>query len=221
MGSEGRNEDEALRHYHKRVPEFCRLQYFNLVIGVVIDYLHLLLAGIIKKILNHWNNAYQEEKKRIFVSNQPADDIARVTQRLKVISMKYFPSEFQRRPDAFDQSSSWKCTQVRDFVLYFSVAVLGGVVQEEYLTQFEMLQECIRILCKGGKRASTEMVKKIEKIFLWFLKNCVKNYGSEFMSHNFHLLTHICEDYSRYGALDGISTFRFENALHLLINLYD
>lgn len=163
------------------------------------------------------NDAGKKEQSRIFKSAQPENVIEQISKRLSNIAVKYFPTEFQRRPDAFEDASSWKCTQVRDFLLYFGVTVLDGSIDAEYLSQFEILQASIRVLCKGGERASAEMIRKIERIFSWFLKSCLKKYGAEMLSHNFHLLTHLCENYERFGALDVFSTFCFENALNHLI----
>jgi len=44
-----------------------------------------------------------------------------------------------------------------------------------------------------------------------FVKNFEKIYGHHLISHNIHGLTHISEDYDRFGPLDSCSVFPFEN----------
>lgn len=49
-----------------------------------------------------------------------------------------------------------------------------------------------------------------------FVKNLKKIYGRHLISHNIHGLTHICDDYDKFGPLDSCSTFPFENYMYTL-----
>lgn len=43
------------------------------------------------------------------------------------------------------------------------------------------------------------------------MKTCAKLYGSQYITHNFHGLTHIADDVLTFGPLDSCSAFKFEN----------
>ncbi len=54
-----------------------------------------------------------------------------------------------------------------------------------------------------------------EKLLIFFVTNFAKIYGSEFLVYlyNTHSLIHLAQDACKYGALDTVSCFPFENDL--------
>ncbi len=52
-----------------------------------------------------------------------------------------------------------------------------------------------------------------EKLLIFFVTNFAKIYGSEFLVYNTHSLIHLAQDARKYGALDSVSCFPFENYL--------
>lgn len=51
-----------------------------------------------------------------------------------------------------------------------------------------------------------------------FVKTFETLYGQHLLSHNIHGLSHICDDYIRFGPFDNCSTFPFENYMGTLKN---
>jgi len=51
------------------------------------------------------------------------------------------------------------------------------------------------------------------KLLYNFLRNIENIYGPHLISHNVHGLTHICDDYEKFGPLDNCSAFPFENVM--------
>ncbi|GBN38581.1 hypothetical protein AVEN_107682-1, partial [Araneus ventricosus] len=54
-------------------------------------------------------------------------------------------------------------------------------------------------------------LKYAESLLVHFVKTCAKLYGSQYITHNFHGLTHIADDVLTFGPLDSCSAFKFEN----------
>jgi hypothetical protein len=52
-----------------------------------------------------------------------------------------------------------------------------------------------------------------------FVNDCIKIYGRQYLVYNVHSLIHLADDVERFGALDNISAFRFENFLGTLKSL--
>ncbi|GBN87866.1 hypothetical protein AVEN_264492-1 [Araneus ventricosus] len=54
-------------------------------------------------------------------------------------------------------------------------------------------------------------LKYAESLLVHFVKTCVKLYGSQYITHNFHGLTHIADDVLTFGPLDSCSAFKLED----------
>lgn len=52
-----------------------------------------------------------------------------------------------------------------------------------------------------------------------FVEHCSKLYGREMIVYNIHSLIHLADDATKFGALDRISSFLFENFLGSLIRM--
>jgi hypothetical protein len=211
------NVDVSVKEFHKRRPELCRIPNFNPAVQVPLDFMHLALAGVCKRFI-FW--ILEKVKSQAFVDS---DSVQQISNLLKIIAKAYFPSEFQRKPEALEQYKNWKCTQFRDFLLYIGVVVLNDKVhQKPYLEQFNCLNACFRMMCK---KCSPEEAKKDEKkktaqvtrtIFEVLLTNFEKVYGPEFITHNVHNLLHLPDDFRQFGSLDNFSCFLFESYLKVL-----
>lgn len=56
-----------------------------------------------------------------------------------------------------------------------------------------------------------EYINYARSLLQYFVKNFEIIYGKHLVSHNVHGLLHIADDYDRFGPLDNISAFPFEN----------
>lgn len=56
-----------------------------------------------------------------------------------------------------------------------------------------------------------EYIDYARDLMIYFVKQFEIIYGKHLVSHNVHGLIHIADDYERFGPLDNISAFPFEN----------
>ncbi|KAK3929480.1 50S ribosomal protein L36 [Frankliniella fusca] len=92
--------------------------------SVSIDSMHCVQLGLTKQLINLWfNPTFSTEK---FSLSQKTDI---VNHRLFSLKMPHF---VQRIPVGVDKLVYWKATLLRNFLLYFCLLVMKGVMQQEY-----------------------------------------------------------------------------------------
>lgn len=91
--------------------------------------------------------------------------------------------------------------------------MLQNYLTSKYYTHFVSLFCAVRI-CSAKPLLRHLNVAKL--LFDEFISDFKKLYGSQFVTMNLHNLNHITEGVSRYGVLQSISAYPFENALFLL-----
>ena len=129
---------------------------------------------------------------------------------------RYWPLDFQRKPEIISVVSKWKCTQYRHFLLYLGPAVLREIVSPSYYHCFIYLHVAARILSSKSLCASPVFLGFCEKLLIIFVQNFQSVIGRQFCTYNVHTLLHLVDDVKKFGPLDSFSAFRFENYLRSL-----
>ena len=83
-----------------------------MVHGFVLDYMHLVLLGVMKRLFKMWFK--KNERSRHYIGDVGR---GRVNRRLKSIR-KLLPCEFKRKSFTLDHISFWKAQEFRIFLLY-------------------------------------------------------------------------------------------------------
>ena len=143
-------------------------------------------------------------------------DIMRMSSLLESIA-KYIPCEFARKPRTLTELPRWKATEFRQFLLYTGPVVLQGKVTPKIFNHFMLLHVAMRILltpliCDEHNALANDLLHK-------FVQQAPSLFGEEFMSYNVHCLIHLAMDAKRYGHLDRVSAFPFENMLKNIKNM--
>lgn len=176
---------------------------FGAVSNVPLDYMHLVLLGIVKKLILLWLWG----PRGVQLSSDIVDKIS-----AKLIELrKSQPKDFCRRPRFLRDVKFWKATEFRNFLLYSGPIVLKNVILDNMFNNFMSLHVAIIILVSSTFTKIQENIVYAQELIEYFIKTFQITYGKEFMSHNFHNLLHLCEDVKKYGHLDKFSAFKFEN----------
>lgn len=131
---------------------------------------------------------------------------------------RHIPTEINRKPRSLCELSRWKATEFRSFVLYLGPVVLKNVTNKAVFKNFLLLHSAISIFISSrhlehiGSDTAGEFLKN-------FVQHCRQLYGQEFIVYNVHMLVHLKDDVNRYGPLDNISAFPYENYLNRLKRL--
>jgi len=89
---------------------------FGMVSGFVLDYMHLVCLGVVRRLLHFW-------LRGALTVRLSARSVSLISHKL--ISMRgSVPSEFARKPRALTELEYWKASELRQFLLYSGMVVL-------------------------------------------------------------------------------------------------
>lgn len=184
------------------LPDFYVVNYFP------PDHMHGALLGVTEMYFCEWFNSSSNTKdwylgKSIkdintqLLSFKPTKQIDRVPQLVE-----------ERK---FDKASEW-----RNWLLYYSMICLSGILKLEYLKHWFLFVFGMHIFLKDKIEEEEFILAKDA------LRNCVSYienmYAPRFMTFNVRTLMHIPHYVKMYGALWGWLTFPYENYNGILKN---
>lgn len=199
-----RTDDEyslAEGKHHKGQSPLLKIG-MKLVTEIVIDGMHLL-SNLHERILKSLMTGKYGKKCKLSSSQ-----IEEVSKRITEIS-KYCPREFSRKPEILKYLKDFKATQHRQFLLYFGVAALRGIVSEEVYYHYLLLSAGMR--CISLPRPSFDHLKFAKVAFDLFVVDAPFVYDLNFLSLNTHNLCHVVDDVIRFGPIDDYAAWNYEN----------
>lgn len=181
---------------------------FDVIVDFPIcDTLHLFHIGITKRMLNRWLNGTKSYKK-VFKKSKLSDfnDLLSSANQFK-------PKEINRPIRLTKDFPRWKATEHRTMLLYVGIVVLKDFIPPEEYGIF-------LCLCCAMKLASVDKYLKvngrinlIRDLLAEFVQNYSQLYGNHTITSNVHNLLHVSADLERFGNINSISTYPFENHL--------
>lgn len=177
-----------------------------------LDYMHAVCLGVMRKLLNIWVSG----NLRVRLSSH----ITQTLSKTLVLYSSFTPAEFNRKPRTLSELPRWKATEYRTFLLYTAPVLLkDSIIDIGIYEHFLLLHVGITILLSDSHLAKFGS-ETADKCLKHFVTHSRKLYGSEFLIYNTHILSHLSSDANKYGSLDSVSSFVFENYLgHLKLLL--
>lgn len=177
----------------------------DLNIGMVtqfpLDYMHLVLLGIMKRLLQFWIKGKHNVR-------MVATQITLASTSLLSMS-SFLPKEFARKPRKLDEVDRFKATELRQLLLYTGPVIFLKKLSRDKYVHFLSLSIAIRILC--SKEYCVQLLDYAHSLLLHFVENYGTLYGCQYISYNVHNLIHLCYYVKLWGMLDEFSAFKFEN----------
>lgn len=177
-----------------------KLNDFDLVKSLPLDYMHLVCLGVMKKLLLLWKSG--PLKTRL-----PSKDIKSLSKSLLALNTD-ISSDFVRKSRSLLEVGRWKAVELRFFLLYSGPVVLKSILNNECYSHFMSLNIAMIILLSPNHKS---LVDYARHLLDYFVKQFQNVYGEHLVSHNVHGLLHLCDDYDQFGPLDQCSAFVFEN----------
>lgn len=175
----------------------------GLVSGFVLDSMHLVYLGVVRRLLHRWIKGPRPVK----LSQLQVDNISE-----KLLTFqRHVPSEFSRKPRSLHEVERWKATEFRQFLLYTGVVALKSELDEALYNNFLCLSVAIFML--SNCTLLNHYIDYAEELIAYFVNQSVDLYGEAFAVYNIHSLTHIVDDARKFGCLESVSSFPFENFL--------
>lgn len=121
---------------------------------------------------------------------------------------KELPSEIHRSVRPLKDFAFWKGTEFRTVLLYIGMAVFKDHIRADIYDHFLLLCSAVTI-CSSDEYQS--YFPKARELFSEYVEDQIHFYGAHSVTGNFHNLVHIVDDVERFGSLNEISTYEFEN----------
>ncbi|KAJ1529969.1 hypothetical protein ONE63_006697 [Megalurothrips usitatus] len=174
------------------------LQSFDNVQGFIVEYMHAVLLGVVRRMLCVWKDGVIG-----------ADDLANVEDNIKYKLSP--PVELRRRLRPIEDWKEWKARDFENFLLSFSVPLLHNVLPRRKINHFVLLVQAVYFLLK--RTVKEHEIILAEKLLLLYVSDVEDIYGLREMTFNVHLLTHLARNCALWGGLWTSSAFPFENAI--------
>lgn len=171
----------------------------------VIDPMHLL-SGVGKLLFTIW--MLPENKNH---SSSLSEHYNSIRHRICSITP---PSFVPRLPRKIDDFAYWKASEIILWLLVYSILVLTGKMNEEYLAHHKLLVHGIYLLYQ--KSVSRNDITNARHLLHQYVSDFERLYGSKFMTCNVHSLLHLSDLVLQFGPSWVLTCFPFENANGIL-----
>jgi hypothetical protein len=180
---------------------------FGLVTQVPYDYMHLVCLGVVRKLLRQWVKGKLPHRMKSSIVNCISKELLAIK--------RFVPKEIHRKPRRLNEVDHFKATEFRTFILYTGIVALSGNLPKKYYDHFMLLHAAMVILL--SKNASNvEWNGLSRRLITRFVIDSREIYGPEFLVYNVHGLLHLPDDALRFGNLDNVSAFPYENYMQKL-----
>lgn len=179
------------------------MPWFDVVIGVVPDYMHCVLMGTTKALLYKFFSSTNSGKP-YFVGKS----LKTISKRLQSIKP---PDYIERMPrDIEKHYNNFKATELQAWLLFYAIPCLQGILDEVYLKHLANLSRGLHLLL--GDSISSEDLKMAESCLDTFYKQFQVLYGKGSTGLNVHNIgAHLVFYVQLWGPLWSWSCFPFED----------
>lgn len=186
------------------------LDFFDMVQGVVPDYMHGVLLGVTKTLMSKWFSSTQSGKP--FFIGKHLNQIAKRMGRIQP------PDYIERLPRNLEKNyTHFKATELQTWLLYYALPSLKGFLPDVYLEHFACLSEGIHILLRD--KISQLDLDRAETLLERFYKDFSQLYGEGSCGLNVHNIgSHLVYYVRLWGPLFCWSCFGFEDSNAELLN---
>ena len=201
--SKKKNKD--IGHGFKYKASITKLQYFDLIEGFTVDYMHNIALGVARQFAKYWfqSKSRGKNKKKYAITPKQFKDI-------DDIILKLTPhSQIGRLTRSLHERKYWKSREWESWTLYYSVPILATVLPEEYVQHWNLLVEALYILLQ--ENITIVELNRSSELLHEFVGECNNLYGSKCMTFNLHQLLHLPSSVFNWGPLWAHNGYPFEN----------
>ena len=186
------------------------LQHHDIIRGTAIDYMHGVLLGVQKLLLNLWfSNTHSKEEFSLY------NLVSVVDQRLKNISPTL---DITRLPRSISEHLKyWKANELRSFLLYYGLPVLHDLLPDKYFEHYFYFVRAIYLLLQDS--ISEAQLTTAEQLLEQFCRSFAKLYQERYATLNVHQLLHLVDNVKDLGPLFTHSCFSFEDKNGFILRL--
>lgn len=124
---------------------------------------------------------------------------------------EFLPKEIHRKIRSLKHIHYYKGTEFRTFLLYVGIVVLKQHLPvsqyQHFLTLF-----CAVTICSSDKYK--RFLPKAKELFVEYIEKYIEIYHIANITSNVHNLCHVVDNVVKFGNLNTIDAYKFENKLH-------
>ena len=182
----------------------------DLVKSVPVDYMHPLLEGVTRMLINLWFNS-SNHKCPFYLGNKISEIDA-------VLLKQRPPHEISRCPRSILHRNYWKASELKNWLLYYSLPLLQGYLPPLYLHHFALFVCAVHILLQ--EKITSDQINAAELMLNEFYDMVPDLYGDKTCTYNMHQLNHVANYVRLLGPLWTHSAFCTESKNGLLKHMY-
>lgn len=171
----------------------------------VADSLHLLHLGVMKRLIVSYKDGYASAYKWTPIAG---------SQLSAMIIAQKMPLEIHRAVRPIAVICHWKASECAVFLNYIGIGALKSFLPENHYHMFVNLFCAVTICSSDYHRQFLPVAHKLFENFITYHYQIFKSITS-----NVHNLIHVVQECERFGALPGLSAYKFENHLYTIKNL--
>ncbi|CAB3985352.1 Hypothetical predicted protein [Paramuricea clavata] len=186
----------------KMVSQLTLVDGFDIIRGMPLDYMHSVLLGVVKMLFSKWFDA--KNKKEVFYIG---DKISCLDGRLCLCQP---PDYISRLPRSLADRKYWKASEVRSWLLYYSLPVLHGILPDELYCHYALLATSVYHLLQQPVTQSGLLSadRQLEEFYALMSKY----YGESACTMNVHnVCKHMTTSVKLAGPLWAFSCFGTES----------
>lgn len=204
-------QNQTVTHGIKGPSFLMTLKHYDFVKSSGIDYMHGVLLGITKLLINLWTLG--SNSKAVF---SISTSINIIDDRLKMIKP---PSYITRVPRTISNHIKyWKASELRTWLFFYSLPILRDILSSKYFLHYASFVQGIYLLSSDS--IAPEDLQKSKLLLSYFVHMFSSLYGERYLTLNMHSLLHLPECVEDLGPLWVYSCFPYENANGLLTQLF-
>ncbi len=184
------------------------LPEFDVIDGYVVDSMHCIDLGVTRNLVSMW---FDNSGELWYIGRH----VEEINKRLKLFRP---PNYIHRLARPITERKFWKASEWRNFLIFYSLIVMKGILPQKYLLHFMLLVDSVHLLQRDN--ISQLEVCYAEKMLQKFVKDYESLYRRENMTYNLHLLLHAPNSVRYWGPLWGYSNYTFENMNGVLTKMY-
>lgn len=187
-----------------------KLPYFHIIWSFPPENLHNIFEGVTEMFVGlHFDSKYHGKP---WYLGKKVKDIDNLLLTIKP------PSEVTRCPQSITKRGSWKASEWKNFLLYYSLVCYKELMANKYYQHWFLFVYSIQIFMKTKiTEAEFESASEALRSFVLEIESL---YGQDFMSYNVHVLLHVPKSVQNFGALWAWSAFPYEGYNAVLKGLF-
>lgn len=210
--------DESFRQqsnpqHHTGLTPVCNINPpIDLIHTFVLDSMHLVYLGVVKKIIiEYWMTG---KIKSVRLSKNMKDRLS----GLLITLQRQIPTEFQRTTRTLTNINKFKAIEFQFLLLYAGPVIFKKVLSENVYNHFLLLHAACRIA--SSRELAVKKNNEVKFLLRRFVYVAKYLYGKQCLIGNMHNLIHLADDIAYMGCpISELNAYPFENALGKLKQL--